>query len=376
MKRRRIMLLAAAFLAAATLGALALAATNVPICIHIQGLLTDDLGEPVASSTLNMVFQIYNAETGGGMLWRETQLVTTDASGRWNAKLGAVSKLAHDVFEDTARWLEIVVEDKDTLSRVQLTTTPFSYRLSTVDGAAAGTLNGNLDVTGDLEVTGQLAPLGGIVTPSGITIQSTGSNVLVIAGTSQITVDPSGGVTIQSSAVTINSTGHLNVSADSTLTLEADRVEMLGTSYVGIAAPLLIATATDSIVLQSNRTARVSTGQQFTVDAGDDVLVQSDQLVAIDAGTDLSLSADRDVSLSAADSLVLVSAGDARLESGNNCEVKSNADMRILVSSTLDIDATGSVDLNSSTVLNLDGGVTTTMTGATVDIDGSLVTIN
>jgi hypothetical protein len=379
MKRLRIILLVATLVVVAALAVIALAASSVPNTVHIQGLLTDDTGEPVANETVHMTFLLYDREVGGMPGWQESQAITTDASGLWNAQLGALTKLTHSLFADSSRWLAIVVGAKDTLSRVQFTSAPFSYRLSTVDGADAGTLTGNLDVTGGLEVMGQLAPLGGIVTASGITIQSTGSNVLVIAGASQITVDPSGGVTIQSSSVTINSTGNLNISADSTLSLDADAVEIQAQRYVSAAADLVLATAQDSIVLQSAEsaeTARIQTGMEFTVDAGDDVLVHSDRLVAIDAGTDMAFTSGQDVRVDASDSLVLVANNAVWLEAGSGFGLRAGTDMQLEAGVSMSLNAQTTLDLESTTSLTLDAVNVTATAGGIMDINGTQVQIN
>ncbi|MEO0116994.1 MAG: hypothetical protein ABIK97_05600, partial [candidate division WOR-3 bacterium] len=65
-------------------------AIEVPGLINYQGKLTNAAGQP-QQGTFNMVFSIYDTETGGSALWEESQTVTTDAQGLFNVLLGSVN---------------------------------------------------------------------------------------------------------------------------------------------------------------------------------------------------------------------------------------------------------------------------------------------
>ena len=58
-------------------------------------------------------------------------------------------------------------------------------------------------------------PATDIVTPAGIRIESTGSDVRIIAGTSRITVDPSGGVTIDTDDLEVRAAGAIDMRGQS-----------------------------------------------------------------------------------------------------------------------------------------------------------------
>src|SRR4030067_1170121 len=49
----------------------------VPSLINFQGILTDTLGNPVADGNYSVTFRIYDAASGGNILWQEDQVVST-----------------------------------------------------------------------------------------------------------------------------------------------------------------------------------------------------------------------------------------------------------------------------------------------------------
>ena len=118
-------------------GSLALA--DVPPEMAVQGRLTNGSGAPVPPGLKNMTFKIFDAPSGGVEIWPggpgETQLLTTDANGLWNAGVGSVIPLTEAVFLAPVRWLEVTVDDGvnpiETLPRLELRTTPYAYRAAT-----------------------------------------------------------------------------------------------------------------------------------------------------------------------------------------------------------------------------------------------------
>ena len=52
-----------------------IAQAQIPQTLSYQGVLTDDLGNPVADGTYDLGFSLYDALTGGTALWFETQSV-------------------------------------------------------------------------------------------------------------------------------------------------------------------------------------------------------------------------------------------------------------------------------------------------------------
>jgi hypothetical protein len=136
---------------------------DVPHHVNVSGRLTDDGGNPVAPGAKDFTFKIYDAEVGGTEIWPaapgEEQTLTTDTHGLWNAHVGAVVALTEVAFQDTSRWLEITVDDgvnpPETLPRTRLSTTPYAFRVSTVDGATGGVVSGDVAIQSDLSVSGK-----------------------------------------------------------------------------------------------------------------------------------------------------------------------------------------------------------------------------
>lgn len=124
----------------------------VPTSISVQGKVTDSAGVPLPAGSKQFVFSIHNAESGGTKIWPavdlEYQLLVTDASGLWSANVGAVVPLTDLVFLDSVRWLEVAVDvgTPVVLPRVRLVTGPYTFRVSTVDGASGGTITTKLAI--------------------------------------------------------------------------------------------------------------------------------------------------------------------------------------------------------------------------------------
>jgi hypothetical protein len=80
--------------AAATLGVLSAAvcpAAGVPGILHFQGVLHDDLGDPL-DGTYSVTFAIYDVDSGGSPLWTETRDVECQ-DGLFDVTLGLVNPI-------------------------------------------------------------------------------------------------------------------------------------------------------------------------------------------------------------------------------------------------------------------------------------------
>ena len=89
-------------------GAAAMAQSNVPQLINYQGVLLDDVGDPV-TTPVNVIFAIWNAETDGDSLWSEQQAVSPDENGQFSVVLGSASPIPDSAFVGAA-WLSTKVE--------------------------------------------------------------------------------------------------------------------------------------------------------------------------------------------------------------------------------------------------------------------------
>ncbi len=81
--------------------------------VPYSGSLADDAGQPVADGTYAFTFTLYDAETGGELLWRETQEGVTVQGGAFVALLGSVNGLPKEALDGGERWLEVAVQGPD-----------------------------------------------------------------------------------------------------------------------------------------------------------------------------------------------------------------------------------------------------------------------
>lgn len=146
------------------------ALADVPTEMAVQGRLTNAANAPVPPGLKNFTFKIFDAPSGGAEIWPggpgETQLLTTDANGLWNAGVGTVIPLTEAVFLSPIRWLEVTVDDGvnpiETLPRLELRTTPYAYRAATsqqADSLAGSSLSDLVDQFVDEEGDGMTGPL-------------------------------------------------------------------------------------------------------------------------------------------------------------------------------------------------------------------------
>ena len=98
--------------------------------INYQGYLTDSSGNPV-NDTLDIVFRLYNVESGGEALWTETQNVEVQ-DGLFSVLLGSVTDIpAGVVANNDDLWLGIAVGADDEMSpREKIASVPYAMSSS------------------------------------------------------------------------------------------------------------------------------------------------------------------------------------------------------------------------------------------------------
>jgi hypothetical protein len=115
------------------------ARAGVPQQLAEQGHLVDSSGNPVAGS-VQIVFAIYTAASGGTMLWTETQTVTLDG-GYFSAALGEVTPIPASVFAGGATlYLGVTIgSDAEMSPRQTILSVPYAM--------VAGNVNGDITPT-------------------------------------------------------------------------------------------------------------------------------------------------------------------------------------------------------------------------------------
>ncbi len=108
---------------------------SVPHQINYQGWLgraTDTTG---VTGTFDMTFTLYDAETGGTVLWTETHTNVKVTRGVFNVILGSVNPLPADIFTSGSLWLEIKIGDETLLPRKKLVSVGYAIRAIIADTA-------------------------------------------------------------------------------------------------------------------------------------------------------------------------------------------------------------------------------------------------
>ena len=103
--------------------------------IAVQGVLRDPAGRTVADGSHNVVFKLYDAQTGGTELWSESLGSVETSHGVFSVQLGASSSLETLSFTDKY-WLGIQVDDGSEISQ----------RLALQSSPAANALTGSANI--------------------------------------------------------------------------------------------------------------------------------------------------------------------------------------------------------------------------------------
>lgn len=105
------------------------ASAVVPELIPLQGILTDDLGDPIDGS-VSVTFNMYDAEVAASPFWTESQSVTVD-EGFFTAYLGDIAGMPANFPSYTEVWLGIAIESDPEMQRFQLGAVPYALEAQT-----------------------------------------------------------------------------------------------------------------------------------------------------------------------------------------------------------------------------------------------------
>jgi len=106
---------------------------QIPHLINYQGKLTDKDGDPVADGNYSVTFRIYDAESGGALLWEETQSILVQ-KGIFFCLLGGVTNLG--LAFDKPYWLAIKVgSDSEMTPRQQIASAGYALRTEYAENA-------------------------------------------------------------------------------------------------------------------------------------------------------------------------------------------------------------------------------------------------
>jgi len=131
---------------------------DIPDLISFQGRLTDSMGNPL-NSNIDVIFKIYEAETGGTAIWMEDRTVSV-TDGLFQLNLGEDLPLNESYFAAETRWLGVTVAaDPEMIPRIRIASSPYALQALESDP----TWSGDVDTTGDIGRTGNVGI--GLATP-------------------------------------------------------------------------------------------------------------------------------------------------------------------------------------------------------------------
>lgn len=131
---------------------------DTPQLINYQGVLSDSYGQPLDGGYY-LMFTIYDAPSDpSSILWQEGRTVTV-SYGLFNVTLGSIVPLSDTVFNDTGRYLGIRVGtgEPEISPRTPLVSSPYAFRVKTVDGATGGHIYGDVTLHSVFEVVDNAA---------------------------------------------------------------------------------------------------------------------------------------------------------------------------------------------------------------------------
>jgi hypothetical protein len=109
----------------------------VPGQVNYQGLLLDEVGVPV-TGPVDMVFRLFDSDSGGSPLWTESHAAVDVLDGVYEVALGTTTPLLPALFVGATVYLEIEVETEVMAPRQRLLAVP--YALQAEDANALGGL--------------------------------------------------------------------------------------------------------------------------------------------------------------------------------------------------------------------------------------------
>jgi hypothetical protein len=149
------------------------ALAEIPRVIGYQGRITENTGNPVANGTYSMQFRIYDAETGGTLLWNSGTLSIETNAGVFSVMLGESGQPVLTLPFDQDYWLLVTYRGEDQLPRKRLGSVGYAYMAS---GLVPGT-----EVSGPVTTSPFAAVAGTNTATTGTAYGLSGSSASTVA---------------------------------------------------------------------------------------------------------------------------------------------------------------------------------------------------
>lgn len=130
------------------------ARAQVPGSFVQQGRLLDTGGEPMTGS-VEMTFSIYDAPSGGAVLWQDSVTVEVGEGGFYSTVLGdSDNPIGPQVLQGGGAWLGVAVDNGAEMTpRLRLHSVPYAQLASRAESVADGAVTGD-SLAADFEVSG------------------------------------------------------------------------------------------------------------------------------------------------------------------------------------------------------------------------------
>ncbi len=125
------------------------ALASVPPGFTFQGRLTDPGGSPVPDGNYNLTLRIYSVPAAGVPIATLGPYVATSTDGLFSVYMAAFGM--DDFFATSPRYIGIQVgADPEISPRTTITSTPFAFRVASVDSAEGGSIQGTVRVSNQI----------------------------------------------------------------------------------------------------------------------------------------------------------------------------------------------------------------------------------
>ena len=240
---------------------------NAPRLMSYQGRITGQDQMPLPGDTVDMTFNFYGDQSGNTLLLSVLQEDVSVENGTYNLLIGSgvisdgVESTLDAVFSNHSEvWMGVKVgPDPEMQPLTPITTVPYAFIAD--KGLSA-------------DRAGQAEKLqgwqGGITTDDGIKINATQNDVKIKAGNSEITVDPTGGITIQTTeAINLTSTDNdVSISGKNVSVTAEQSLNLSSTS-----GDVIIDSAADTEIYSGMKTLiQPSTDFDVTAGSGFDII--------------------------------------------------------------------------------------------------------
>lgn len=143
--------------------------------ITVQGVLRDNINRAISDGTYNIIFEIYNVESDGTLLWSDDKDVVV-INGVYSTDLAIGQNIQSGIEE---LWLEVTVDGETMNDRVRLHLSPYEHYVVT-GGSNAFPVSGPVGIgtitpTAMLDVQGRIKDNSGFVPPVGTITMFAGS---------------------------------------------------------------------------------------------------------------------------------------------------------------------------------------------------------